>query len=220
MTAYIFDTETTGMNEPEIIEAAWVGLTDTSVITEAYCERFRPSKPIQLGALATHHIMDEDLVDCRPSTEFRLPADMQYMIGHNVDYDWKVAGEPDVKRICTLALSRHLWPEADSHTQSAMLYLLERERARHLLRNAHAAEDDVRNCWLLLGHIVARLGGVADFEALWEASERARIPTHMTFGKHKGMAITDVPADYKNWLLRQPDVDPYLEMALRGKTTP
>ena len=46
-------------------------------------------------------------------------------------------------------------------------------------------------------------------------SEAARIPTIMSFGKHKGMPIKDVPADYKRWLLGQSDIDPYLAIALR-----
>lgn len=49
---------------------------------------------------------------------------------------------------------------------------------------------------------------------LWEASELARIPKVMSFGKHKGVEIKDVPPDYKRWLKSQPDVDPYLLKAL------
>ena len=52
------------------------------------------------------------------------------------------------------------------------------------------------------------------WEDIWQASELARIPTIMPFGKHKGTAIADIPADYKRWLLGQPDVDPYLRKAL------
>jgi exodeoxyribonuclease X len=52
---------------------------------------------------------------------------------------------------------------------------------------------------------------------LWEISEKARIPSVMPFGKHKGVPMGDVPADYKRWLLNQPDVDPYLAIALRGR---
>jgi exodeoxyribonuclease X len=39
----------------------------------------------------------------------------------------------------------------------------------------------------------------------------------MTFGKHKGVAIKEIPGDYKRWLLGQPDVDPDLAKALRGE---
>ncbi|MFO1382174.1 MAG: DUF3820 family protein [Moraxella osloensis] len=36
----------------------------------------------------------------------------------------------------------------------------------------------------------------------------------MRFGKHKGVAIKDLPADYVDWLLKQADLDPYLHLAL------
>jgi exodeoxyribonuclease X len=36
----------------------------------------------------------------------------------------------------------------------------------------------------------------------------------MPFGKHKGALFADVPSDYKEWLLTQGDIDPYLRKAL------
>jgi exodeoxyribonuclease X len=36
----------------------------------------------------------------------------------------------------------------------------------------------------------------------------------MPFGKHKGEEITRIPADYRKWLLKQENVDPYLRKAL------
>jgi exodeoxyribonuclease X len=35
----------------------------------------------------------------------------------------------------------------------------------------------------------------------------------MTFGKHKGTPLSEVPKDYVRWLLDQPNVDPYLRQA-------
>lgn len=55
-----------------------------------------------------------------------------------------------------------------------------------------------------------------NWEALWVISEKARIPTIMPFGKHKGVAIKDVPADYKRWLMKQPDTDQYLLKAIQS----
>ncbi|WP_201788740.1 hypothetical protein [Pseudomonas frederiksbergensis] len=49
---------------------------------------------------------------------------------------------------------------------------------------------------------------------LGEISEDARIPTVIGFGKHKGMAVADLPADYKRWLLNQSDLDSYMRKAL------
>lgn len=218
MTAYIFDSETTGLNNPELVEAAWLQLGAGLAVTGEFLQRYKPSKPIELGALAASHILDEELADCPPHDSFKLPEDAAYLIGHNVDYDWGVIGRPDIKRICTAALSRRLWPDADTHTQSAMIYLHYRSDAPSLLRNAHAALDDVKNCRLLLVKIFTALKEdlgrpVSSWEELWEISEDARIPTIIRFGKHAGSAIKDIPASYKSWLLGT-DIDPYLRIAL------
>jgi len=220
--AIIFDTETTGITDPEIIEAAWVEPHSVKgfMINESkstFYSRFKPSKPISLSAMAVHHIKDEDLDNCEPSSSFSLPDDVDYLIGHNVDFDWAAAGKPDVKRICTLALSRYLWPELESHNQSAMLYFLERDHAREFLEGkAHSALHDVQNCMIILEHIVSKLGDVDSWGTLWKHSEIARVPTVMPFGKHKGSAIKDIPSDYRRWLLNQPDIDPYLIKALQS----
>jgi hypothetical protein len=72
----IFDTETTGLEAPEIIEAAWLEVNSLAPMSYGACfeQRYRPSKPISIAALATHHILDEELVDCPTSSEFALPA--------------------------------------------------------------------------------------------------------------------------------------------------
>jgi exodeoxyribonuclease X len=211
----IFDTEATGIKEPVLIEAAWLELASIEpfIVNNPFVQRYNPGKPITLGALATHHIMDEELVDCPPASSFKLPDDVSYIIGHNVDFDWEVIGRPEIKRICTLALARKLWPDVDSHTQSALLYFLERNSAREQLRNAHSALTDVGICAVILDHICQQLG-VKTAEDLYTESEKARIPTNMPFGKHKGMLLTDLPNDYKQWLLGQGDIDPYLRKSL------
>jgi exodeoxyribonuclease X len=54
---------------------------------------------------------------------------------------------------------------------------------------------------------------IDSLEVLWQKSEDARIPTHMPFGKHKGIPIAEVPRDYARWLLDQPNVDPFVRRA-------
>lgn len=215
--AIIFDTETSGKNEPVLIEAAWIRLDSINPFStsEEFNQRYNPLKSIELGALATHHILDEELIDCPPASSFNIPKDIEYIIGHNVDYDWNVIGKPTIKRICTLALSRKVWPELDSHNQSALLYFVDRHNAKDKLKNAHSALADVENCAFILEKIIAKLN-VTSIEELWTVSEQARIPSHMTFGKHKGVAIADIPRDYKTWLLNQDNVDAYLRKALEA----
>ncbi|MEY3580548.1 MAG: hypothetical protein RI984_1652 [Pseudomonadota bacterium] len=213
-TAIIFDTEATDINQPVIVEAAWVALDQVApfILGDTFHQRYNPGKPISLGALATHHILDEELIDCPPASSFQLPHELEYLIGHNIDFDWQAIGQPEVKRICTLALARKAWPELDSHTQSALLYFLERSTARDRLRNAHSADADVQICATILQHL-CRVLNITSIEALWTASESARLPSHMPFGKHKGLALTEIPGDYVRWLLDQKNIDPYLRQA-------
>jgi len=220
MAALIFDTETTGRIAPELIEAAWlrVGELRTLAVEEEFVRRYRPSKPIEMGAMAVHHILDEDLEDCPPASEFSLPADTEYLIGHSIDYDWEVIGKPEVKRICTFAMSRKLWPEVDSHSQSALLFYFSKDRrkTRDNLENAHSALADVKFCRIILNRILLAVRP-ASWEALWEFSERARIPETMPFGKHRGVRIVDLPDDYRRWALSNlTEIDPYLRKALEG----
>lgn len=217
MTAYVFDTETTGVDEPiEVVEAAWARLRSATELVddEVFEQRYCPSKPIELGALAAHHIMDEDLVGFPPSSAFSLPADATIIIGHNVDYDWKAIGSPKVRRIDVMAMTWKVWPELGKIKQGALLYHVDRQRARGLLKGAHGALQDVLNCLLVLQAIAQKVGGFASWEAMWRFSEDARVPDIMPFGKHKDLPMAQVPADYKAWLLRQPDVDQYLRKAL------
>ena len=216
--AIIFDVEATDKNDAVIIEAASLDVTSLNPfeVSNPWVQRYNPGKPISLGALATHHIMDEELVNCPASDSFKLPDGTKYLIGHNIDFDWVAIGKPDVKRICTLALARSLWPELDSHTQSALLYFFERNTARDQLRNAHSALADVWICSKIVKQIIDRLHPVS-LDALWEMSEKARIPKVMPYGKHKGELISQMPADYKQWMLRQDNVSEYLRKALEAK---
>jgi exodeoxyribonuclease X len=223
MNAIIFDTESTGLKDAQLIEAAWVGfdLSDPGS-GKTFYQRYRATCDMEYGAMATHNILPGDLLDCPSPDTFALP-DVDYLIGHNIDFDWKMVGSPDVRRICTLALSRWLFPEVDSHKQSAMLYFAYGYEARGWLVNAHNALVDVMNCRRLLDFLLLTLrdrgygfGSLAD---LWGLSEYARVPVLMPFGKHKGEPIAEVPDSYIAWYLKQADsdADPYLVRALRGK---
>jgi exodeoxyribonuclease X len=221
MTARLLDTETTSVDDPQIIEMAWMNIHPPHQSfgwedDEPEVYRFKPTKPIQFGAMNVHHILPDDLADCAPSSQATLPVGTTYLLGHNIDFDWKALGSPTVKRICTLALCRSLWPDTDSHSLGAMLYFLDgaTDATREKLARAHAAEFDIANNWIILQHIIAKLG-VQTLDELWRASEKARIPVKMTFGKHKGKLVTEVDKGYANWYSKQEDTDEYLMQAFR-----
>jgi exodeoxyribonuclease X len=185
VSALILDTETTTIDEPEVIELGWRLTTNFSQLLagtydDAFCGRFTPRKPAAFGAMAVHHILPEDLIDLPPS-EGALsyaPSAPQYWIGHNIDFDWKALGCPLVNRICTLAMARHLWPECDAHNLSAITYFLfgATPQVRDRLRGAHSALNDVDLCAAILQRCI-EVCGATSFSELYRFSELARIPT-------------------------------------------
>ena len=222
MSALILDTETHDLNGYPI-EIAYAPCSfEQGVLVinqgEVFDEYFSCPEPIALGALATHHILETDIAEKPSFDTFKMPQDVQYLIGHNIDYDIKAVQkcQPDftVKGICTLALCRMVWPELP-HTLSAMYYHVmdDLELARKHLRHAHNAKADIYFTGVILKTLVEQLG-IKDMNSLYIMSETARIPKYITFGKHKGTAIKDLDSGYVSWLLKQPDLDPYLRKAI------
>ncbi len=222
MNAMILDTETEDLNGYPI-EIAYAPCSfEQGVLVinqgEVFDEYFSCPEPIALGALATHHILETDIAEKPSFDTFKMPQGVQYLIGHNIDYDITAIQkcQPDftVKGICTLALCRMVWPELP-HTLSAMYYHVmdDLELARKHLRHAHNAKADIYFTGVILKTLVEQLG-IKDMNSLFIMSETARIPKYITFGKHKGTAVKDLDPSYVTWLLRQDDLDPYLRKAI------
>lgn len=229
MSAIILDTETTDADAPQVIELAIMGPLDSPLSDGAVqCFNFKPTKPISLGALATHHIIAADLETYPVFESQPLPAGTEYVIGHNIDFDWKAIGEPAVKRICTLALARSVWPKIDSHRLAALIYhLYPHALARDLVKNARNAAADVDLCKRVLYALWDAVGRPDTWEKLWAISEEARVPKVMPFGKYgpkdgkPGMSIEEMrrlDPGYVSWLLNNADQvknDPYWLKALK-----
>lgn len=224
MNAYILDTETHHITNPHATEIAYiqVGFGTDNLLTyldeKAYEQRFNPLAKISLGSQSITRIFDEDVADKPAHTSFELPKNCQFLIGHNIDFDCEVLINAEcnishIKRICTLALVRHFYPDLDSHTLGAMLCYLHPDIAKKNLKHAHGAKYDIWFTFLVLKSMCNQFH-IDNLQSLYEISEQARKPKMMTFGKHKGVAIADLPNDYVEWLLKQPDLDPYLKLAL------
>ena len=224
MSSYILDTEAHGLVEPHATEIAYIGVVFSPAgelilqTHNAFEQRFNPHKKITLGSQAITGIFDDDVADKPPHTDFELPKDCEYLIGHNIDFDADVLTNADcdlssIKRICTLALARHFFPQLDSHSLGALLCFFEPQVAKKNIKFAHGAKYDIWFTFLVL-KAICNQHRITDMAQLYQASEHARKPTVMRFGKHKGVAIKDLPADYVDWLLKQADLDPYLHLAL------
>ena len=183
---------------------------------DAVAVRCKPERDISFGSMAVTGICPEDVAtepSHRPALLPWLPKGPAYVIGHNVDFDIQVAKNASIdvseyKAICTLAMSRELYPDAQ-HSLGAMLYMLDYDYARQHAQNAHSAAHDVRFCIRLL-RIFCREVGITDMQSLYEYSEQARIPKVLPMGKHKGKSIKDMAnqpkeREYLEWVIGNVD---------------
>lgn len=227
-SVYLLDCETTGKKMPmEPIEVAWLKVipdpdADPALIGrqwkfDSWHQRYKPSIPMTCGAVAVHHILPTELEGCPPSSSFSLPADCEYLIGHSIDFDWEAIGKPDVKRICTLAMSRHVWPDATGHSQSALIYFLRgmTPKTREILQGAHGAQVDVSlNAFLLMHILNAVKEPIATWADLHAFSEECRIPRVCPMRRWEGILLADMETSAIEWCLRLPDLDHYYRLGL------
>ncbi|OTG61556.1 DNA polymerase III subunit epsilon [Acinetobacter sp. ANC 4204] len=226
MQAIILDTETHTLNgQPIEIAYAPIEIINGKLSldkSQVFDQLYTVDEPISFAAMAVHHILESDLVGQPHYTTFRLPDETQYIIGHNIDYDIRAIEKcgvnvSNLKAICTLALARLVWPDAEAHNISALIYMISKgsEKAREMIKKAHRADMDIILTANILMHVVHHLK-INSMEQLFTASEDARIPRVINFGKHRGTAIAELPADYIQWLMRQDELDPYLRKALEN----
>ena len=186
-------------------------------------QRFNPLKEISLGSMAILHICDEDVAD-EPFNS------VKYLIVHNIDFDMAVlnnSGVPHIPNlICTNVMANFLLPALESYKLVLLLYYFHRDVTRAQAKNAYATITDIYFTELLLDSLIDLANSqdyyeINDIENLYEFSQMARIPIHLSFGDHKGEAIADLAANsegagYIKWLLKKDSVDPHLSQAIES----
>ena len=197
-TALVIDTETDQGRDARPIQVATINVL-TGFEWMSYFNSGRPISPFVTGI---HGITDEDVAGLErfDLDKFDLP---EYLIGHNVRFDWKVIGRPTAKLICTVRLARIAFPEWTRYSQSKCIeQLIGVEEAAQMTAAAHDALGDARMCYLLYQACCERLNiELSDFETAHKISNTAKPVSKMPFGKYKGKPVSELPIGYSKWLL-------------------
>jgi len=127
MTITYFDTETTGLTAPEVIQAAYISVDEYNIL-EAKEELFGCTKSIEWDAQGIHGITNEMVQGKALWTGEFLPY-TEYLVIHNASYDTKFLSSSQlegVKVLCTLKLARKLIDKnlSGSHKNSTLYYYL------------------------------------------------------------------------------------------------
>ncbi|WAU72984.1 MULTISPECIES: 3'-5' exonuclease [unclassified Acinetobacter] len=200
MSSIIFDTETNKLHG-DIIQAAYINIQiDDGEVSNSgsfMLQNFKPNEAIDFEAMAVHNIIADDLKDCPSFTQCCIPK-VEYVIGHSIDYDMEAlqrAGqfEPFMKRICTLAIMRYLYPQLKSHKLGVLCYQFSENlsETRELNKYSHNALTDCYLTQVIVENIV-KTQAIKTIDELHQLSEKARYPTHFYWGKFKGRKISDI----------------------------
>ncbi len=210
MYRYIFgDTETTGLGKDAgIVEISWVETDENFNEVDRHYSLINPEKPIQPGAMGAHGITEAMVADSPTISEFMeeagypLDVDGGVLVAHNAAFDI-VHFAPWMREpltLCTMKAARVIYPEADNHKLTTLKYYLGLEGCHD---RAHSADEDVN----VLMQLVKRMCQDAEC-GLPELLHIQNIPRKihkMSFGKHRGKALSELPKDYVNWLLTKAD---------------
>ena len=199
----ILDIESTGVtNTDEIIELAYLTCSERvqdfingfsclllnnpeeldTVSCTKYNERFNPSVPINPHAFKVHGISKLKLLKCRPSSEAVIPANVKYLVGHNISFDHRMLGKPDVLLIDTLTLVKTLRKlglitNNDDDGKDKLDVLIAHyfpEIAKPLIKPLHSALDDCYKVILLLSVILEKFPTIETWDQLFELQTKGK----------------------------------------------
>ena len=220
----VLDTETTSLvhKEAEIIQYASADVL--TILGEIAAETYRiPNSfhqpdvtiPPEISAITsiTNRMVKghEPFKDAQPRIQAEL-SQYKYFVAHNAFYDNGVLSAHGVnmpKPFCTMRLARKLFANSDkitAHNLSYLRYALDLPISDTL--PAHLADADVMVTGILFYTLLEKAiadnfididGDIGGELEVW--LEEPIIVSKMTFGKHKGKDLSEVPISYWQWAL-------------------
>jgi len=230
MNIIFLDTETSGISTNDRLLEVSYSYNDQPIISE----RFKPPCPINLQAMAVHHITEQDVADKSLFTQSSMFQVLSYILPdsilccHNLPFDLEMLrkeGLPEPKfKIDTLKVVRHLFPLLDCYKLQFLRYFF------NLIGEvqAHSAEGDVyvlKSLFKTLIGVLTEKGIQKPIEWMIEMSKRPCLLAKVPFGKYKGCLFTDVKEKdigYLRWMktIASDDLVYTLNTLLKNKDFP
>lgn len=225
MLLRVVDFETTGYEPPaaQVIEAGITDVTFDKGVVDIGRPRSRlfgsTNSVVPYDTRAVHHISPDDIkgeplfdpLEVIGGTWRGVPGAPApaVFVAHNCAFEKLFMGgltEP-ADWICTYKAAYRLWPDLRSHTNFSLFYwLLDKgviEPDLSLCGPSHRAGPDTYvTAWNLRAMLLK-----ASVEQLVEWTKLPRLITTISFGKHKGAKLSEVPYDYLTWIAFKSDMD-------------
>lgn len=196
----VIDTETCGL-QGGVVEVASVDIVDGQIINPM-SNLVRPDRPISPQAMAIHKITESMVAD-KPWIEDVIARyeGSPYYVAHNASFDRRMLPEMSGDWICTVRLSRRLWPGIKYSNMG-----LYKSRKLHIETPAglhhHRALFDCYITAALLLHIMETSGWTP--EEMVNITGRPGLINTFQFGKYRGRPVAEIAErdpGYLRWML-------------------
>lgn len=207
----VIDFETTGEDpaSSDIIEVGWCDVMPDGTVCHAWNMLVQPSRPIEVEAMAVHHLTDDDVANGHSTEEWHaalLEDGPVAFVAHRSSFEASFWPDCPLPWICTYKAALRIWPDAPRHSNQVLRYWLGLDLDSHLAMPPHRAGPDA----YVTAHIFSRMLGQEGVNRLRRLLAWTREPgllPRCNFGTHRGAAWPDVPAGYLEWMLKQSDMN-------------
>lgn len=224
MRFWVVDSETTGVGAGDkAVEVAgflWELSPDKELtLVRYYSSLVNPGIPIPPEASAVHHLTDEDVASAPPIEDAMMPFfddEFDFVAAHQSSFDKRMMDFGQAPWVCTLKLSRVVYPEAPSHKNQFLRYWLKLPKLVHSIGiegAAHRALYDSEVTSYLFDHLLRKAVSDDPIAKMIHVSNNPALLKTCRLKKHEGKLWKDVPKDYLNWILnpRTPHPQPFDE---------
>ena len=177
----ILDSETTGVGKTDqIIELAYAELQPVPIFKQTmwhkkdtvHNQRYMPSVPIHPAASKVHGITYKELLGKPKSETIEFPKDVEYMIGHQISFDHRMLGKPDVKLICTMNLCKNIVKFTDITFPNVKLdTLVDVLCPTHIKGTTHSALGDIMKNCAVLEELLKLLPNITSWDELYSLQQ-------------------------------------------------
>lgn len=218
----VVDTETTGLESlDEVIEFGAYFNQSFGEVT--YDNIYGTTRKIPSEVSAVHHLRNEDVAgkplfsEAAPSLRDDLHRQgVTILAAHNAEFDRKMMGDEfsDFGWICTYKVALHLFPDAASHKNESLCYMLNVGKCGREARSdgqAHSALFDAMQTAALLEHFLT----LASVDQMMRWTQDVKNITKLGFGKHKGKTWAQIDSGYLIWMKKNLEDADLIELADR-----
>ncbi len=211
------DTETTGIANGRLVQLAYKDKKTETIFAEFY----KPPVPIEIEAMAVHHITEKMISQKMPFENSPAHAilpellSQSILVAHNAQFDIGVLERENIKVgsfICTYKVARSMY----EYPQYKMQYLRYLWGIDDETANAHDAKGDIAILEKVFEHMMddyITANGISAkeaIEAFIKISKNPLLLKKITFGKYDGKTFQEVKnadPDYFNWMATLKDKD-------------